>query len=659
MVQDFVLPAGLVGRFAIVKLWPDIQTAEDECIARLKIAAASLGLKCFEIHADGRLIDNPDKVITKNDVDFVLHLHYDTPKLYDAFSFVALWNPLQFYHEWGYARTSRNLLSHDDFVSCSSPAADDHVGRLIRKAATHLPPFFNLYHSLADIVHAPSLGDNKLFYAGINWDALRGGVSRHQELLKRLDKTGSLRIFGPTMFQGVKVWAGYDSYVREIPFDGVSMIDEISKAGIALVLSSQAHKDSELMSNRLFESVAAGALVICDENNFAKKFFGETLLYIDSRCSVEKIYEDIENHLNWAKNNPTIALTMVKQTQDIFQQKFALNKNLSDLYLGLSDRKAKLLKRIHPEESTQLHVRVYLLLPEYSDSVLNTHIASVLAQEYKHFSPVLVVDKTKANKHQTSIANALEKSAVPIEVSEIDFFTYGINKEIKARRKMGEIIANILHMTQHADAVVFVAPNEKIFSNHLQVLAGSLVSNPDKHCAASSVILLRPNQPVHGIHERIDFRQLDPNTPIGYARFIFRLSTFPDDLNLALPYLDRKSMAILAGECVILPELPSTVLLHVEHEFPSGPWNEGQENELISSYCPSAFTVSTGHEIILPALLAPVPAPSFTSVAVSGLGLTIKLLNWRWVVAQTRLIRKHGLSTRIEALKRKLQSKTV
>ena len=71
MEQDFVLPAGHTGRFAIVKLWPEIKTAEDECIARLKISAIALGLECFEIHADGRLLESPDKVIQKKDVDFV------------------------------------------------------------------------------------------------------------------------------------------------------------------------------------------------------------------------------------------------------------------------------------------------------------------------------------------------------------------------------------------------------------------------------------------------------------------------------------------------------------------------------------------------------------------------------------------------------------
>ena len=251
MNQDFVLPEGLIGRFAIVKLWPDVKAAEDECITRLKIASRALCIECIEVHANGALLSDPAVIVTRKDVDFVLHLHYDTPKLYDVFSFVALWNPTEFYHQWGYQRTSRNLLSHDDFISCSSAAADDHVARMIRDRATHLPALFHLYHSIADVVHAPSLGDQKLFYAGINWEALNGGRSRHQEVLKQLDKTGLIRIFGPTIFQNVKVWEGYDSYVREIPFDGFSMLDEISKAGIALVLSSPAHKNAELMSNRL------------------------------------------------------------------------------------------------------------------------------------------------------------------------------------------------------------------------------------------------------------------------------------------------------------------------------------------------------------------------------------------------------------------------
>ena len=59
MQQDFSLPPGAIGRFAVVKLWPEIKTAEDECIARLKIAAKALGIECVEVHADGGLLSTP------------------------------------------------------------------------------------------------------------------------------------------------------------------------------------------------------------------------------------------------------------------------------------------------------------------------------------------------------------------------------------------------------------------------------------------------------------------------------------------------------------------------------------------------------------------------------------------------------------------------
>jgi hypothetical protein len=463
MPQEFSLPQGALGRFAVVKLWPEIKTAEDECIARLKLAALALGLECVEVHADGGLLSAPEVKVSKADVDFVIHLHYDTPKRYDAFSIVALWNPLKFYHEWGYTRTSRNLTTHDDFISCSSDAADDHVARMVRNKATHLPALFHMYHSTADVTHPPSLGDGKLFYAGINWEAISGGKSRHGEVLKRLDPTGLLRIYGPTIFQGVRVWEGYASYVREVPFDGVSMIDEISKAGIALVLSSQAHKDSELMSNRLFESVSAGALVICDENAFAKKFFGDSLLYIDSRTPIEQLHADIVRHLEWTRTHPQEALAMIARAQAIFREKFTLIRNLGDLYTGLPARKQALSERINPPALPAPRVKLELLMPEYSGAVLQAHIASVNAQDWGSFSATLVADARTCAAHRAEIQAALAASPVPIALSEVDYFSYGIHPDIRARRNLGAVVAQSLRATAGFDALLIVAPNERLF----------------------------------------------------------------------------------------------------------------------------------------------------------------------------------------------------
>jgi len=599
MATDFALPPGMAGRFAIVKLWPDLKTAEDECIARLKISAAKYGIECFEIHPDGRLINDTETVIDGTKVDFVIHLHYDTPKFYDAFSFVALWNPLQFYHEWGYQRTSRNLISHDDFISCSAIAADDHVSRMINGKRTHLQPFFKLYHSVADVVHVPTLGDKKLFYAGINWEAINGGKSRHQELLKRLDKSGLIRIYGPKIFLKVEVWAGYESYVKEIPFDGFSMLDEISKAGIALVLSSAAHKESELMSNRLFESIAAGALIICDENPFAKKFFGDSLLYIDTRHAVDRIEADILGHINWARSNPDAAVALARKAQEIFREKFTLDKNLRDLYNGLAERKLLLQSQIYPPEAQKLKVSVQLLMPVFSEQVLTTHIKSVNAQDYKNFATTLHVDAHSFSLNRSKIDALLRTSSRQIVVCETEFYENSNDEDIKAPRKIGAVINEILPSIT-ADAFLIVAPNETIFSNHLQVLAGSLARDPDASCAIGTAILKNGKQPVHSIHERIDFRSYNRNSPVGYARFMFRMSKIPANVNIALPYLHKKALAVLLNDS-LSKEIPSTVVIDTEVEFPEGKWDEHKENAVIGDFSPAVFFINNGLDLPSPA----------------------------------------------------------
>ncbi|KJH87152.1 hypothetical protein UG46_08215 [Pseudomonas fluorescens] len=648
MSVDFILPQGTLGRFAVVKLWPDIKTAEDECIARLKLAAQAIGVECVEIYADGSFISTPDIKVTKKNVDFVIHLHYDTPKRYDAFSFVALWNPLKFYHEWGYKRCSRNLTTHDDFISCSSSAADDHVARMIRSSTTHLPAKFKLFHSTPETIHPPSLGDGKLFYAGINWEAIVSSrKSRQQEVLKRLDKTGLLRIFGPSIFQGVRVWADYQSYVREIPFDGISMIDEISKAGAALVLSSQAHKDSEMMSNRLFETIAAGTLAICDENPFARRFFGDSVLYIDGRSSMEQIYADILLHLDWIKSNPEQALDKIKKAQEIFKERFTLIKNLTDLYQGFAERKAELSDNHVPASQPALKVGLYLLMPEYSAGVLNSHIQSIRAQEYNAFRAVIVIDNGSANRWRDEIREALDACPVEIELKEIEIYQAGTSSEIKTKRKLGDIIAELIRDAHDCDSVTFVAPNEQLFSNHLKVLVGPLQQNPAINCTASAAILMNRDAPIHTVHELLDFGHVDPNGPPGYGRFMFRKASIPSDINIALPYLDGRPLATLIGENKIHHLLPATVTLNTQEVFPERNGDDAAETEIIRDFSPSALGISSGCSVLL--------SKSGTAVAtLQNTSLGRLFLNPAWIRAQIHAVRVQGIRARLAVLKGKL-----
>ena len=87
-----------------------------------------MGLECIVMDPEGVRLDCPEKRVTGRDVDFVISLHFETPKAYDVFSFVALWNPLRFFKDYGYRHYSKNLLTHDDFLSCSSTWATITLG---------------------------------------------------------------------------------------------------------------------------------------------------------------------------------------------------------------------------------------------------------------------------------------------------------------------------------------------------------------------------------------------------------------------------------------------------------------------------------------------------------------------------------------------------
>ncbi|WP_082360468.1 glycosyltransferase family protein [Paracidovorax avenae] len=642
---------GQFGVFAVVKLWPKIKTAEDECIARLKASARQLGLECIEVHANGERLDQPGVFVSRSNVDFVVHLHYDTPKLYDAFSFVALWNPLQFYHEWGYARTSRNLTTHDDFLSCNCQSADDHVSRMIRNDANHLAPYFSLYHSTPDVVHPPGLGDFKLFYAGINWEAIGKGKSRHQEVLKQLDGTGLLRIYGPEVFQETRVWAGYQSYVREIPFDGISMVHEIAAAGIALVLSSLAHKDAGLMSNRLFESIAAGALVICDENPFAKRNFGDCLLYIDGRLPVEKIVEKILAHQRWAVAHPALALEMIAKSQAIFRKKFILNENLRAVYEGLPARKQAIAARQAASGSNdELTVRGSFLMPSYSDEILEAHLHSIESQDYKNFAPVLVVDRNLIPIQRRNVSDLLARSARQIELLEIDFFNSSADNSIVAPRLLGEIVQEILNAPCPDDAFMLVAPNEKLFSNHVTVLARALARDPNMRCAASAAILTRGDAPIHGVHELLDFGHVDKAGPVGCGRFLFRKSTVPKDIGIALPYMNARALALLVGGPGFSQQMPATIFIDLGSAYPEALRSDIFEGKIIEEYCPDSLVIKTGFgpKPVLGAVLHEEPR-----VARISLRQFLHLLgDPRWVGQQFQEIRAHGLGARLKIFRK-------
>lgn len=653
--------ASLKRRFAVVKLWPGVNAAEDECIARIKLAANKIGVECVPVDAQGRLLSAPCLSVDRTNVDFVLHLHFDTPKMYDAHSIVALWNPTRFYHVWGYHRTTRNLLTHDDFVSCGSSFADDHVFRIIRNYHSHLPPEMRLYHSTPAVQHQPSLGDTKLFYIGINWEAINGGVSRHQEVLRALDKSGDLRIYGPEIFQGTKVWDGYQSYVGSLPFDGTSVVDEIARSGVALVFSSADHKASEIMSNRLFEAVSAGAVVICDENKWARRNFGDCLLYVDFSHGAETVVSQVLSHLRWIRENPSRALEMASAAQKKFTSGYSLISSLSSIYSELPDRMARLRShRLPAGESSS--VCCFLLMPQIDMEVLRSHLASARRQTYKNVSYFIVVRVGVAAFESDVLRREAGSLATVIEAEFFDSFSQGFTGVDGLH--LGRAMVSLLREARAFDLTTFVAPNERLYSNHIEALVGALQHNPLVVCACTAALIFGEHGHPNAVSELVDFGHVDCANPPGMGRFMFRTSLIPSDVHLALRYLRGRPLAPLVGGREMLQLLNATVEIRNAIEFPPREWNDADENEIIRGYSPSALRIYYGLQpprvVVCETTISPdASAKSAVAVPPSSMTLTELIIfagrHPRWFLGQFELIYREGLSRRLGVLRKIVQ----
>lgn len=526
-------------KFAVVKLWPTLKTAEHEVAERLKISAQTLGVECVEITPNGFCI-NSKKPISSKDVDFAIHLHFDTPKNYDIFSFVALWNPIDFFFDFGYARCCKNLVSHDDFLSCNSTGADDHIKRLLIKQPLHLNPEFTMFHSLSDPIFQPTSKERNLFYIGINWEKLAKGRSRHQELLKKLDRTDYFRIYGPNVIRGIKVWKDYKSYVGEIPFDGKAVIQALHAEGVGLVLSSDAHREAEMMSNRLFEAAAAGAVIICDDNPFAKKYFKDSLLYIDS--SSDDAFSQTHQHMLWINSNPEAAKELAIKSQNIFLQNFLLSNSLASIYNRIESRKKDLFFNLDPTNGNNPKIALVYILTDAKSEIKLRSIESCLQQDYRNLHLIIAVDAINPEATD-SIELKLNQAQISYQILPIN----SLNKNYFT--KLGSSVTEILQRIQGVEFEYFniVLSHEEIFHNHISSLVRISEQNKNGIAVTSSVSWEdnRISYETQSEYHFDEYDQIPPNT--SFARFLLPRSVIQEKFFCFLRYLNKKFCIAFIG----------------------------------------------------------------------------------------------------------------
>ena len=503
-------------RFAVIKLWEDTVSAEDENIARIIAAAHEIGVECVPVDRNYKILPGKTSTATEESFDFVLHLHFDSLKINNLFSFVTLWNPLEFYHEWEYRRFSDALRTHDDFLSCASQGADRHIKRLIVNDNYHLEPMFTMFHSLSSPILMPDKGKGKkLFYCGINWERLGRPMGRHAHLLKFLDKLEKINIYGPEQLSGIKVWSDFKCYRGEVPFDGKSMIHKIHESGISLVLSSKAHIESSLMSNRLFESLAAGVNIICDQNPFPRKYFGDLLFYIDTKSNPEEITHQVMEHFRWIEEHPSESYEKAVESQKIFLEKFNLKDSLVNIYKHFHDRKRQLesLSEIDNEFTLTIFHFVY----SNDKQSLNRTLENITSHQSKNFHHIVYTHGNIANSELITNIKIISRQDA----------------------NLGNWFTDSLKYIPGNSYFTYIFDTEKAFSHHYhKIMKVMLESKAD--CGYSHIIYGPDDD-----SPRIPMQLNNIAEIISTGNFIFHSSVLSEAVKLTLQDLEKFHIGLL------------------------------------------------------------------------------------------------------------------
>lgn len=457
----------LVGTFAVVRMWPELAVAEHENIARFRASAERLGVGMIEIDSNGYILPDLSRRLGPDDADFVIHFHFSVPKAYDCYSYGALWNPIDYVFDWDYARSRGNKLSHDHFVSTGSRVTEDLVLR--ERPGEFTPGCFPIVnHTLGSPLIEPALrSDRRVFYCGINWERLRNVPGRHSGLLKELDARGLIDIFGPRKIgspREIAPWEGYQCYRGELPFDGTSVVEAISRAGIALVLSSDEHKRSNIASNRLFEALAAGSLIIADDHPFISEHFEGCTLPLDLEQSPEQQVEQVLSHVRWANANPERARSSAAEAQRRFKESFLLDAQLGALYQHYASHKAATRRPLVVDEKPYVSV---LYVPLTDDPAPLRRLAERLSvQTSQRFELLVPVPDQVAG---LSIAEILSE-VVPGKVRTV----VAKRALTRPRSGYGELIDELL---ARATGEVFVVSHgcDSMFARYVETIEADFV----------------------------------------------------------------------------------------------------------------------------------------------------------------------------------------
>lgn len=309
---------------------------ERETIARLKIVAnkQKIGMHVFEaktsIPTEAAQIENfVNRVISIFKPNFVLILEDTVTTKYQG---VANYLSLTRGGNNRYITTDSNgnfVLTYPHMNKADGLLTAFDNTNLLEQAYTQQGKYFIFrWHPTGYATDYTPAIPRKLFYSGGHlWDKTRAS-DKYLELFKQLDKTGYFVVCGVP-----KVWQHTpNSLMGQLPFDGKSVIENIHKAGVSLLLHTNEHIKGEAPTSRIFEAAGANAVIISDRHPFIEKYFGANVLYVDTNQNAKNLFQQIDAHMQWILNNPGKAQQLAQNCNNIFKEKFLLEDQLNNLF---------------------------------------------------------------------------------------------------------------------------------------------------------------------------------------------------------------------------------------------------------------------------------------------------------------------------------------
>lgn len=390
-------------KIALVYNWPGNRNAEFDLIGRMQHVFADDGHSSIiidpfghPITASGELcLEQP--LIDATEYDLCLNLHHSTPQFLDCFSYLCNWNPVDYIIRdpaSGLPTSERELsylaacfAAHDVVLSAGSETTDLLISALAdRPDPSLLFPDLSLHTTCQwDTSISPvSLDGFRVFYIGVNWERtadLSRSAIRHGGLLERLDQSGRVDFYGVEKINSIKPWEGFHHYRGELPFDnGRSIIRTSNKCGVSLVLSSRPHRDSSLVSTRIFQACAARTVIISDDNPFIVEHFGNTVLTFEYSSDPETAYNRVMTLIAWIEQHPEQALEKAEQAHLIFVQRFSLNQELRNLLSRHHQTLAHIHESVLPVDRLQT-VDVIYHITSFEEQALDTFITNLNRQQ--------------------------------------------------------------------------------------------------------------------------------------------------------------------------------------------------------------------------------------------------------------------------------------